>query len=211
MVIMTVTSDHTGSLTGETSRPRQTQDITGRINASRPMEGDATFTFQHRVRRLCWQASWLVLAAWTPSFLWRWRGIVLRAFGAKVHRTAIVRGSARIWWPGNLTMGAHASLGPSALCYNVAHVTLAPFAIVSQRAHLCTAGHNIDQAEFPLTAAPIHIGPHGWVAAEAFVGPGVSIGEGAVLGARGVSFRDMDPWMVYAGNPAKPVRPRRKP
>lgn len=107
--------------------------ISGRKTSSRPMEGGATFTLGHRVRRLIWQASWLVLAAWTPSFLWRWRGAVLRAFGAKVHKTAIVRGSARIWWPANLTMGAHSSLGPGALCYNVAHVTLAPFAIVSQR------------------------------------------------------------------------------
>ncbi len=85
-----------------------------------------------------------------------------------------------------------------------------PFAIVSQRAHLCTAGHDIDQASFPLTAAPIHIAAYGWVAAEAFVGPGVHIGEGAVLGARSVSFRDLDAWAVYTGNPAKPVRQRRK-
>jgi len=106
MVIMTVTSDHKGTFAGETGKSRQLDGISGRMNASRPMEGGATFTLGHRVQRLCWQASWLLLAAWTPSFLWRWRGAVLRAFGAKVHKTAIVRGSARIWWPGNLTMGA---------------------------------------------------------------------------------------------------------
>jgi len=191
-------------------RPRSAASIAGRKDASRPLEGGATFTLQHRLQRLGWQMTWLVLAAWTPSFFWRWRGMVLRLFGAKIHKTAIVRGSARIWWPGNLIMGAHSSLGPGAHCYNVANVTLAPFAIVSQGAHLCTAGHDIDRADFPLTASPIHIGPHGWIAAEAFVGPGVNVGEGAVLGARGVSFRDMEPWTVYAGNPAKAVRQRRK-
>ncbi|MEJ5082825.1 MULTISPECIES: putative colanic acid biosynthesis acetyltransferase [unclassified Ochrobactrum] len=184
--------------------------INGRKESSSPMEGGATFTLSHRIQRLCWQMTWLMLAAWTPSFLWRWRGTVLRAFGASIHKTAIVRGSARIWWPANLVMDAHSSLGPGALCYNVAPVTLAPYAIVSQRAHLCTAGHNIDQHDFPLTAAPIVIGPCAWIAAEAFVGPGVSVGEGAVLGARAVSFRDMEPWMVYVGNPAKPVRARRR-
>ncbi len=66
------------------------------------------------------------------------------------------------------------------------------------------------QARLPLTAAPIAIGPHGWVAAEAFVGPGVTVGEGAVLGARAVGFRDLAPWTVYAGNPAEAVRERRK-
>ncbi|MCX2698799.1 LbetaH domain-containing protein [Ochrobactrum chromiisoli] len=184
--------------------------ISGRKESSRPMEGGATFTLNHRLQRLCWQVTWLMLAAWTPSFLWRWRGAILRAFGASIHKTAIVRGSARIWWPKNLVMDAHSSLGPGALCYNVAPVTLAPYAIVSQRAHLCTAGHNIDQHGFPLTASPIVIGACAWIAAEAFVGPGVTVGEGAVLGARAVSFRDMEPWMVYAGNPAKPIRARRK-
>ncbi|WP_115050794.1 putative colanic acid biosynthesis acetyltransferase [Brucella canis] len=184
--------------------------IAGRKQTSRPLEGGATFTLKHRLQRLLWQAAWLALAAWTPSCLWRWRGMVLNAFGADIHKSAIVRASAHIWWPGNLSMGAHSSLGPGAICYNVAPVTLAPFAIVSQRAHLCTAGHDIDQASFPLTAAPIHIAAYGGVAAEAFVGPGVHIGEGAVLGARSVSFRDLDAWAVYTGNPAKPVRQRRK-
>jgi putative colanic acid biosynthesis acetyltransferase WcaF len=174
------------------------------------MEGGATFTFGNRVQRLLWQVTWIALAAWTPSFLWRWRGRLLRAFGADIHRTAIVRGSVRIWWPGNLVMDAHSSLGPGVICYNVALVTLAPYAIVSQRAHLCTAGHNIDQTGFPLTAAPISIDACAWVAAEAFVGPGVHVGEGAVLGARAVSFRDLEAWMVYAGNPARATRPRRK-
>ncbi|MGW6780768.1 putative colanic acid biosynthesis acetyltransferase [Brucella pseudogrignonensis] len=184
--------------------------IIGRKTASSPMQGDATFTLQHRAFRLFWQVTWLLLAAWTPSFLWRWRGIILRCFGASVHKTAIVRGSARIWWPGNLIMDAHSSLGPGAICYNVAPITFSPYAIVSQGAHLCTAGHNIDRHDFPLTAAPIRLGPCAWIAAEAFVGPGVNVAEGAVLGARAVSFRDLDPWMVYAGNPAKPVRRRRQ-
>lgn len=207
---MTSTPNHDTPLARGSRASRYRSPIAGRKRASRPLEGGATFTLGHRLQRLCWQVAWLALAAWTPSFLWRWRGAVLRAFGARLHHTAIVRASARIWWPGHLTMGAHSSLGPRATCYNVAPVTLAPFAIVSQGAHLCTAGHDIDRPDFPLTAAPITIGPYGWVAAEAFVGPGVTVGEGAVLGARGVSFRDLAPWTVYAGNPAEAVRERRK-
>lgn len=179
--------------------------------SSSAMEGAATFPLRHRIYRLIWNLTWFALAAWTPSFCWRWRGAVLRAFGAKIHKTAIVRGSVRIWWPANLTMDAHSSLGPGTICYNVAPVILAPYAIVSQRAHICTAGHNIDQNDFPLIATPIYIGACAWVAAEAFLGPGVKIGEGAVLGARGVSFRDLEPWTVYAGNPARPIRQRHRP
>ena len=130
-------------------------------------------------------------------------------FGARVDRTAMVRGSADVWWPGNLTMGPRAMLGPGVRCYNVAEVILGEFAIVSQRAYLCTASHAVDDPDFELTTAPIVIGAEAWVAAEAFVGPGVTIGEGAVLAARGVTARSLDPWTIYAGNPAIAKRRRR--
>ena len=55
---------------------------------------------------------------------------------------------------------------------------------------------------------PITIGEQAWVAAEAFVGPGVNVGCGAVLGARGVAVRNLEGWTVYAGNPARPVGKR---
>lgn len=194
-----------------TSEANSQSGINGQKQSSRPLEGGATFTLRNRFDRLIWQMTWLLAAAWTPSFLWPWRGFVLRSFGATIHKTAIVRSSVRIWWPANLLMDAHSSLGPGVNCYNVARIELAPYAIVSQGVHLCSAGHDIDRPEFPLTAAPISIGACAWVAAEAFVGPGVSMGEGAVLGARAVSFRDLEPWMVYAGNPAQPLRRRQKP
>ncbi|MEO4001500.1 putative colanic acid biosynthesis acetyltransferase [Mesorhizobium sp. CAU 1732] len=174
-----------------------------------PLVGGATFPLSHRLTRAVWQVAWFTLARWSPSPLHPLRRGLLRLFGASIHKTAIVRSSATIWWPANLTMGAHASLGPGAICYNVAPVTIDDHAIVSQRAHLCTASHDIDDPEFPLRARPIQIGKKAWVAAESFVGPGVAVGEGAVLGARGVASRNLDPWTVYAGNPAKPVRNRK--
>jgi putative colanic acid biosynthesis acetyltransferase WcaF len=60
----------------------------------------------------------------------------------------------------------------------------------------------VSDPHFQLIAEPITIGKNGWIAAEAFVGPGVTIGDGAVLGARGVTFHDLDPWTINIGNPA---------
>lgn len=174
-----------------------------------PRLGGPTFSLQDRALRLVWSASWALLARFTPPQLMPIRRALLILFGARIDRRASVRGSARIWWPANLVMGPYASLGPGAICYNVAPVTIEAHAIVSQRAHLCTGTHDIDDPDFPLRERPILIGARSWVAAEAFVGPGVTVGEGAVLGARGVAARDLDPWTVYAGNPARPVRERR--
>jgi putative colanic acid biosynthesis acetyltransferase WcaF len=131
-------------------------------------------------------------------------------FGAKIASTARIYGSARVWYPPNLTMGDHSVIGWETLVYSQDRVTLEDFAIVSQRSHLCTGTHLIDDPNFQLVTKPIVIGRHAWVAADAFVGPGVCLAEGSVLGGRGVTFKSLAPWTVYAGNPAREIR-RRQP
>jgi putative colanic acid biosynthesis acetyltransferase WcaF len=90
----------------------------------------------------------------------------------------------------------------------MAVVELKREAVVSQGTHLCAGSHDIDDPNLQLITKPITIGERAWIAAEAFVGPGVTVGEGAVLGARGVAFRDLEAWTVYAGNPAAAKRRR---
>ena len=175
-----------------------------------PLLGGPTFALRFRLMRLAWIVVWRCLASWTPAPLHPWRNRLLRLFGAKLDPTAIVHGSTVIWWPGNLVMGQHASMGPGVICYNVATVTLETLVVVSQRAHLCTGSHDIQRKEFPLVARPILLQRNCWIAAEAFVGPGTRVGEGAVLGARGVAVRALEPWTVYAGNPARVVAKRQQ-
>nr|WP_245498370.1 putative colanic acid biosynthesis acetyltransferase [Hansschlegelia quercus] len=160
---------------------------------------------------MSWRLVWAALAHWTPPPAHRWRNFLLRLCGADIARSARIYGDVVVWWPPHLSMGEHASLGPGVTCYNVATIRLEPFAIVSQRAHLCSATHDCDDPAFPLRARAISIGAYAWVAAEAFVGPGVKVGEGAVLGARGLAVRDLTAWTIYGGNPATPLRARRRP
>lgn len=176
-----------------------------------PIEGGATFPLDNRLRRALWRMTWCLLASWTPSMLNPWRRFLLRLFGASVADNCNVHGSVTVWLPGNLHMAECSSLGPRVNCYNVAPIALGARAIVSQDAHLCAASHNVDDPEFPLVATPITIGADAWIAAEAFVGPGVEVGEGAVLAARAVAVRDLEGWTVYAGNPAVPRRGRHRP
>ena len=174
----------------------------------RPLEGGPTFPLKFLVRRTLWNVAWLLLAAWTPPPLFGWRRFLLRVFGAKIASTALVYGSTRIWYPANVEIGNHVQIGPRAIIYSLAKISIEDYAFVSQGAHLCTGTHDIESPDFQTVARPIEIKAHAWVAAEAFVGPGVTAGEGAVLGARGVAFRDLEPWTVYAGNPAKPIKTR---
>lgn len=158
--------------------------------------------------RAIWEAVWLTLFRPSPIFMHGWRRFLLGCFGAALGRGVHVYPSARVWAPWLLTMGNHSCLGPNVNCYNVGGVTLGPFAIVSQYSYLCGATHDFTRASMPLQPAAIVLCARAWVAADAFLGPGVTVGDGAVVGARSSVYKDVPEWTVVAGNPARVLKPR---
>lgn len=178
-------------------------------NLSPSIYGKPSFSLKHRMHRAVWNVVWLLLASWTPPPMHGWRRFLLRLFGAKIAPTARIYGSAKIWYPPNLIMGEHSVMGWHTFCYSQAMVELEDFANVAQRCHLCTGTHDIDDPNFQLIAKPILIKRHAWVASDAFVGPGVTMNEGSVLGGRGVTFKSLEAWTVYGGNPAREIRKRK--
>jgi putative colanic acid biosynthesis acetyltransferase WcaF len=163
-------------------------------------------TTGNRARRVLWGAVWWLAYRPSPRLLHGWRRFLLRLFGADIEDGAHPYPSARIWAPWNLTMGEGSCLGDRVRCYSVDRVTLEPRATVSQYVFLCTASHDYRVNGMPLITAPITIGRDAWVAADAFIGPGVRVGERAVVGARASVFRNVDPWTVVGGNPARVIR-----
>lgn len=162
----------------------------------------------NKLARALWNVVWLLLYRPTPRPLHAWRRWLLRLFGAKVGRGAHPYPSARIWAPWNLEMGDHACLSEQVDCYCVDKITLGANATVSQYSFLCTASHDHSKGLMPLVTAPIHIGERAWITADVFVGPGVSVGDGAVVTARSSVFTDIPAWVVARGNPAKPYKAR---
>ena len=169
---------------------------------TQPLEGGASFSLSNRLLRICWGFSWLVLARFTPPQLHTWRRFILRAFGAHVGCGARVHGSAKVWLPSNLVLGERVLIGPGARIYNQGNIIIGAGSVISQRAHLCASTHDINDPHFQLKLRPIAIGENCWVAAEAFVGPGVTMHDGSVLGARAALFETAMPDGVYSGNPA---------
>lgn len=175
---------------------------------SLPWEGGPTFSLRNRLYRLIWAITWSLLASWTPSPLRAWRRWLLVRFGAQLASTANVYGSAQIWSPANLTMMEFSAIGPNAKIYSMAPISIGAYAIISQGAHLCAGTHDVESPHFQLSARPISIGDRAWIAADAFLGPGVTVGEGAVVGARACAMRDILPWTINTGNPATFLRYR---
>lgn len=163
----------------------------------------------NKMQRLAWRAGCLLFfRPLMPNFLMPWRRLVLRLFGARLGKGSVVHSSVRIWAPWNLEMGDYSCLAGDVDCYNVDKVVIGANTTVSQKSYICTASHDITDPRHPLITAPVHIGDQAWIAADAFIGMGVRVGQGAVVGARAAVFRDVDAWTIVGGNPAKPIKKR---
>ncbi len=127
--------------------------------------------------------------------------LVIAVVGASVGKGVHISPSAKIFIPWNLTIGDHSSIGFESLIYNLGPITIGQRVTISQRAHLCGGSHDCRDATMPLLKLPITIGDDAWVCADAFVGPSVTVGEGAVVGARAAVFKDVAPWTIVGGNP----------
>lgn len=160
-------------------------------------------------KRLLWSIIWTLLARPIPrSLLNGWKLFLLRCFGAKVHKTSVVYSGAKIYAPWNLEMGAYSCLATGVDCYNADKIYIGNHTTVSQKASLYTASHDITTSSHKWFSKPIVIEDQAWIAAESFIMAGVTIGEGAVIGARSAVFKNVEPWTVVGGNPAKFIKNR---
>ena len=158
-------------------------------------------------RRVLWMVG-AVVFRFVPRPFFGIRNSILRLFGAHVGRDVRFYGSVVVYMPWNLTIGDWSAVGEHAVIYNLGPVTIGRSATISQRAHLCAGTHAYTAPDMPLLKPPIVVGDQVWICADAFVGPGVRVGEGAVVGACAVAMRDVPAWTVVAGNPARTVKRR---
>jgi putative colanic acid biosynthesis acetyltransferase WcaF len=161
-----------------------------------------------RVRMGLWNIAYVIGFRPSPKILGHWRLFLLRLFGATIEGTPYVASSARVRMPWNLVMRPQSSLGEYVECYNLTTVEVKARATVAQHAYLCAGTHDITTTRLPLVVGPITIGEDVFIGARAFILPGVVVGDGAVIGACAVVTRDVEPWTIVAGNPAKMIKRR---
>lgn len=167
----------------------------------------AKYSGKEKLLRVLWMAGRLVFQ-FSPRPCFGFRRWWLRLFGAQVGSHVHIYPSAHIYFPWNLSIGDWSSIGEWALVYNLGPVSIGAKTTVSQRSHLCAGTHDYTDPTMPLIKQPITIGDQVWVCADAFIGPGVQVGDGAVVGARAVVVKNVEPWTVVAGNPARIIRQR---
>lgn len=128
--------------------------------------------------------------------------------GATIGKNANIHPTVKITIPWNISIGEHAAIGDSVILYALGPINIGKRATVSQYAHICAGSHDCSDPLMRLTKPSINIEKDAWVCADAFVGPGVTIGASAIVGARGVVTKDVAPGTVVAGNPAQVIGSR---
>lgn len=162
-----------------------------------------------KLKRLIWNIScFLFFRPFKLPIFNQYRNCILRFFGANIGKGSIVYSSSTIWAPWNLELGERVCIGPHTIIYNPGKIKIGNKVAISQYAYLCTATHDYTSPHHTLFWKNIIIDDYAWVAARAFVAPGIHIGERAIIGACAVLTKDARPWGIYAGNPAKYIKKR---
>jgi putative colanic acid biosynthesis acetyltransferase WcaF len=165
------------------------------------------YTRGEMMLRVLWGfGRWLFRLSPRPFFAWR--RFVLRCFGARIGDHVNTYGSTRVYFPWNLEVGDWSAIGENALIYNLGPIKIGEKVTISHGSHLCAGTHDYTKPDMPLLKPPITVGDQAWICADAFVGPGVTVGEGAIVGARAVVMKDVEPWTIVAGNPAVFIKKR---
>uniref|UniRef100_E6QIX0 Putative acetyltransferase n=1 Tax=mine drainage metagenome TaxID=410659 RepID=E6QIX0_9ZZZZ len=167
-----------------------------------------SFTLKNRLARALWGLAYVVFYRLSPRPMHAWRAWLLRLFGAKLGATCHFYAKARIWAPWNLICEDRVSIADDAELYNPSLLYVGSHCIVSQGAYVCGATHEYNNPAFPLVHFPIRLGAYSWICARATVCPGVNVGDGAVLALGAIATRDLEPFGIYAGVPARKVKER---
>lgn len=182
-------------------------------NVFQQLDRCASFPYPRRdyLRRLLWEWVQATLIRLSPRRAYGWRRFWLRRFGATLAPTSRTRPRTHIVHPWLLTLGEHTSLADDVLVYNLGPVQVGDHSVVSHGTQLCAGTHDHTRPDLPLQRPPIEIGRGVWICTEAFIGPGVTVGDNTVVAARAVVARNVEPGVIVAGNPARVVKPRPMP
>lgn len=165
------------------------------------------YSLRVQIARVLW-ALCRPLFALSPRPLWGWRRFLLRLFGAKVGSEVHIYPSVRVFMPWNLSIGDQSAVGDRTFLYNLGQLSIGKKVTISHQAHICGGTHDYRQAGFPLVKTAISIGESAWICADAFVGPGVSVGARAIVAARCVAMQDVAEDAIVSGNPAQQIGER---
>ena len=161
--------------------------------------------------RVVWGLVEFLTFSFSPRLLYGWRNFILRLMGAKIGKGVKIYPSARIMYPWLLEIGNHTTISWDVKIYNLGQTKIGSNTMISQYAHLCGGTHDHTSGNFELLRTGLIIGNNVWIAADAFIGPGVTVNDGSIVAARAVVTKDVETGIIVGGNPAKEIGSLKRP
>ncbi len=150
-----------------------------------------------------------ILFKTSPQIMYGWRRFLLRIFGAKIGKKVILRPSVTITYPWKVSVGDYSWIGDDVTLYSLGEIKIGNNVVISQKSYICTGSHDYNETSFPIFVKKIVIENECWLATDVFIAPGITIGQGSVIGSRSSVYNDIPPNKICMGNPAVAVRNRR--
>lgn len=166
------------------------------------------YSTREKIARLLWSIVEKTLFRLTFPTWYRWRATLLRLFGARIGPRCQIRRTVHFECPWNFSCEDFCSIGDHAIIYALGPITLGRRVSIGQYCHLCAGTHDFNVVALTLLRPPIVLKDDTWLGADVFVGPYVTLHEGALLGARASAFKDLEPWSINVGNPARKIKDR---
>lgn len=157
------------------------------------------------------QIWWMVQATLfrlSPQFAYKFRASLLRIFGAKIGQNTVIRPTATFTYPWKIELGDNVWIGDDVVLYSLGEIKVGSNSVVSQRSYICAGDHDHQDNYFKIRARPVMIGSQCWIATDAYISPGVVIGDGVVVGARSSVFKDLPSFSICVGSPCAPIKDR---
>lgn len=133
---------------------------------------------------------------------------LLRLFGARVGKGVVIHPGVNIKFPWKLSIGDHVWIGQRAWLDNIDQLTIRDHVVISQGGMIIQGSHDYKKPDYPTLHKPVVLEEGSWVGAGALVMLGVTLKSHSVLAAGSVATKDLEPYTIYQGNPALPVRER---
>ena len=148
----------------------------------------------------------------TNMFLTKLPSKHLRNWGLKIQGMHL--GDARLYAgfhirePYKIIIEDGVSIGPNVLLDGRSGLKIGKNAVIGYGAIIWTLNHDYSDINFRGKGAPVFIGPYSWICSNSIILPGVTIGEGAVVASGAIVTKDVQPYTIVGGIPAKKIKTR---
>ena len=154
---------------------------------------------------------WYLSTSFIPSFpSQRVRNWGMRKMGVNMTNNVKLFANFQMRTPSSITIEDGVSIGPKVLLDGRKGLVIRRNAVVAYEAIIWTLNHDYNDIEFCGKGASVEIGEYAWVCSRAIILPGVKIGKGAVVASGAIVTKDVEPWSIVGGIPAKKIGEREK-